>query len=76
MEPPIHFLNSLFDQLGLESTETAINDFINSHKPLPDNIELHNADFWSFAQSSFLKQAKDEDADWVEVVDQLDLMLR
>ncbi|MEO1926943.1 MAG: DUF2789 family protein, partial [Gammaproteobacteria bacterium] len=35
MEPPIHLLNSLFDQLGLESTEAAINDFIKSHKPLP-----------------------------------------
>ena len=76
LEPPIHLLNSLFDQLGLESTEAAINDFIKSHKPLSDNTELHNADFWSFSQSSFLKQAKEEDADWIEIVDQLDLMLR
>lgn len=75
MEPPIHSLDSLFDQLGLDSTDAAIKDFINSNKPVPDNIELHNADFWNSSQASFLKQVKDEDADWVEIVDQLNAML-
>ena len=76
MEPPIHNLNSLFNQLGLDSTDTAIEDFINSNNPLPNKIELHNADFWSPSQASFLIQVKDQDADWVEIVDQLDTMLR
>ena len=76
MEQPIHNLNSLFDQLGLDSTDAAIEDFINRNNPLPDNIELHNADFWNSSQTSFLKQAKDEDADWAEIVDKLYAMLR
>jgi hypothetical protein len=33
MESPIHFLRALFEQLGLEGTEIAINDFIKSHGP-------------------------------------------
>jgi hypothetical protein len=76
MEPPIHNLNTLFDQLGLDSTDAAIEDFINSNKPLQRNIELHNADFWNSSQTSFLKQGKDEDADWAEIIDQLNAMLR
>ncbi len=76
MEPPIHNLNSLFDQLGLDSTDAAIEGFIKSNKPLLGNIDLHNADFWNPSQTSFLKQVKDEDADWAEIVDQLDSMLR
>ena len=76
MEPPIHNLNSLFDQLGLDSTDAAIEDFIKSNRPLPGNIELHNADFWSSSQASFLKQVKDKDADWAEIVDQLNTMVR
>ncbi len=76
MELPIHSLASLFGQLGLDSTDEAIENFISSNNPLPGNVELHNADFWSASQASFLKQAKDEDADWAEIVDQLDAMLR
>ena len=76
MEPLIHSLVSLFDQLGLDSTDEAIEDFINRNNPLPGNVELHKADFWSSSQASFLKQVKDEDADWAEIVDQLDAMLR
>lgn len=75
MEPPIHSLDSLFDQLGLDSTDAAIKDFINSKKPLSDNIELHIANFWNSSQASFLKQVNDEDAEWVEIVDQLNVML-
>ncbi len=76
MESPIHLLRALFEQLGLEGTEIAINDFINSHCPLAGNIELHKADFWSASQASFLQQVKNEDADWAGIVDQLDALLR
>ena len=76
MEPHIHSLVSLFDQLGLDSTDKSIEDFINRNNPLPGNVELHKADFWSSSQASFLKQVKDEDADWADIVDQLDTMLR
>ena len=76
METPAHSIVSLFDQLGLDSTDDAIDNFINKNSPLPGNIELHKADFWSTSQSSFLKQVIEEDADWAEIVDQLDAMLR
>lgn len=76
METPIHSLATLFDQLGLDSTDLAIDGFIKTHKPLPGNVDLYKADFWSASQASFLKQAKDEDADWAEIVDQLNAILR
>jgi hypothetical protein len=76
METPIHSLNSLFDQLGLDSTDQAIETFIDGHRPLAGNIELHEADFWSASQASFLKEERDEDADWAEIVDQLNALLR
>ncbi|TBT33456.1 DUF2789 family protein, partial [Vibrio parahaemolyticus] len=34
------------------------------------------ASFWTHSQAAFLKQAIEEDADWAELVDQLDVMLR
>jgi len=76
METQNHSLASLFDQLGLDSTDRAIQAFIKKNAPLPASIELYKADFWNASQASFLKQSKDEDADWAEIVDQLDLMLR
>jgi len=76
MEIHNHSLAYLFEQLGLESTDQAIQDFINQNAPLPRNVELHKADFWSSSQASFLQQSKDDDADWAEIVDQLDAMLR
>ena len=76
MEAPIHSIVSLFDQLGLNSTEEGINNFIEENGPLPGSIELHKASFWNPSQASFLKQMLDEDADWVEIVNQLDAMLR
>ncbi|MEJ2307800.1 MAG: DUF2789 domain-containing protein [Gammaproteobacteria bacterium] len=76
MEPPIHTLPSLFKQLGLEDTDEAIEAFVADHRPLPAEIELHDASFWNSAQAAFLKQEKEEDADWAEIVDQLDAMLR
>ena len=67
---------TLFDQLGLDSTEAGIDKFIEKNGPLSGSIELHEAKFWNRCQSSFLKQVLDDDAEWVEVVNQLDVMLR
>lgn len=76
MELYLHTLNTLFKQLGLASTDQAIQEFVDIHKPLPRGQLLYEADFWTPAQADFLKQAWDEDADWVEVVDMLDAQLR
>ncbi len=76
MEMQNHPLSSLFDQLGLDSSEQDIFDFITEYGPFLIAEELHHACFWSESQATFLKEAKNEDADWAEVVDQLDAMLR
>jgi hypothetical protein len=76
METPMHSLVSLFAQLGLDNTDEAIDSFVSKNGPLPGNVQLDEADFWSPSQASFLKEAIDEDADWAEIVDQLDAMLR
>lgn len=75
MEPPLHSMNSLFAQLGLPADDAAIDRFIASHSPLPDNVLLPDAPFWTPAQAAFLREEWREDADWVEVVDQLNVRL-
>jgi len=76
MEPPIHNLSSLFKQLGLDNSNEAIDEFINKKQPVPGNLALHEAKFWSASQASFLKEAIEEDADWAEIVDELNVLLR
>lgn len=76
MEIEGHSLAKLFKQLGLDNTEQAIQGFIKKNTPLSSKVKLHEANFWNASQSSFLKQSKDDDADWAEIVDQLDAMLR
>ena len=76
MELHNHSLEKLFEQLGLDSTDEAIQDFINQNSPLPGHVELHKASFWTPSQASFLLQSKDDDSDWAEIVDQLNTMLR
>lgn len=76
MESQIHSVAHLFAQLGLPSDEAAIERFIASHAPLPGNVALSEADFWSPSQAEFLAGEVAFDADWAEVVDQLDALLR
>ncbi|MCK4743847.1 MAG: DUF2789 domain-containing protein [Sulfuriflexus sp.] len=76
MEQPIHNLVSLFKQLGLDNTNETIEDFINRNRPVPSNLLLHEAEFWNASQASFLKEALEEDADWAEIVDELNVLLR
>lgn len=76
MELYSHNIASLFGQLGLDNSDEAIDLFIHSHKPLNQHKAIYEADFWSAAQSEFIKQALADDADWAIVVDQLDVMLR
>ena len=76
MELYAHNLSSLFEQLGLNSSDEGIEAFLTAHRPIPGNIRLHEAEFWSSSQSDFLHEAIDDDADWAEIVDILDTMLR
>lgn len=76
MELAEHDLYTLFEQLGLDNSDQAIEAFVAEHKPIPSEVLLHEANFWSPAQAAFLQQALEEDADWAIVVDTLDSMLR
>lgn len=76
MESHTHTMSSLFDQLGLDSKITSIENFIDINRAIPGNVILYEANFWNASQSSFLKQMKDEDADWSGIIDQLDIMLQ
>lgn len=75
MDMSEHTMENLFQQLGLDNSEQAIEHFIQQHE-LPENIRLENAPFWSPAQSAFLKECLAADSDWAEVVDQLNVQLR
>jgi hypothetical protein len=76
MYPPTHSIHSLFDQLGIDSSDQGIDAFVAEHGSLASNVKLHQADFWTEAQSAFLQQMTSEDADWAEIVDELDARLR
>lgn len=76
MEAPVHSLNALFEQLGLPSSESEIQAFIETHKSIANSTPLAQASFWTPSQAAFLAEAISDDADWAEVVDQLDAMLR
>ena len=76
MDQPIHQFSDLFAQLGLPNDEQAIQQFIITNSPLASDIELADAPFWTASQAAFLKEEKLEDADWAELVDQLNLALR
>lgn len=65
----------LFAQLGLPNAESDIQAFVAAHRPLPAEVRLSEAPFWSEAQSRLLREEIQRDADWAEVVDQLNLML-
>ena len=76
MESPIHDFNALCQQLGLPSETEALQAFISQHSPLAEAIELADAPFWSPSQATFLGEQLYKDADWAEVIDQLNLLLR
>ncbi|AKJ97817.1 MULTISPECIES: DUF2789 domain-containing protein [Pseudomonas] len=76
MHTPIHPLSSLFKQLGLPDDAQGIDQFITSHSPLKPELHLADAFFWSEGQRQMLRDELLEDADWAEVIDQLDVLLR
>ncbi|AZG16748.1 MULTISPECIES: DUF2789 domain-containing protein [Cupriavidus] len=76
MDTPFHPFSDLFAQLGLPNDEASIRAFIAKHSPLPQDKQLWEAPFWTPAQAALLRDEFIEDADWAEVVDQLNLALR
>jgi uncharacterized protein involved in type VI secretion and phage assembly len=75
MELTTPTLATLFEQLGLDSDQASIDAFVAKHSPLPDNVKLSEADFWTPQQARFLKEELREDAEWAPVVDELNVLL-
>ena len=71
---PEYTLNELFAQLGLDSSDEAIDKFISEHK-LNKDQSLIDADFWTDSQRAFLKEEWKRDAAWVEIIDYLNVRL-
>jgi hypothetical protein len=75
MEAPMHSINNLFAQLGLPSDQASVEHFVKTHSPLPTGVILSDAPFWTLAQASFLREELLNDADWAEVIDELNAQL-
>ncbi len=76
MESSSHTLSQLFAQLGLPDDHASIERFITVHGPLPGGVDLAEAPFWSPAQAALLASERAKDADWVELIDTLDTLMR
>lgn len=76
MDTSTHTMETLFDQLGLDSSPGAIEQFIREHRPLPAEMALADAPFWNDSQARFLRDGIRADSDWAEVIDDLDAQLR
>lgn len=74
MMEPTYTLASLFEQLGLPSSEQEIDDFIGENT-LPEEVHLSKAEFWTPAQSSFIKENILADSDWAPIIDELNVRL-
>jgi hypothetical protein len=75
MAGSVHDLSVLFAQLGQASDDVAIAAFITRHRPLPGEVMLHEAPFWSASQAAFLREAIGDDAEWAAIADELNLKL-
>ncbi len=74
MELTTPTLATLFEQLGLNSDQANIDEFVKNHQ-LSDDVKVSEADFWTPPQARFLKEELREDADWAPVVDELNVLL-
>lgn len=68
-------LESLFQQLGLGSSDSEIRAFIKQHR-IPDGVRMFDAEFWSEGQSQFIREELSKDSDWANVIDNLNVALR
>lgn len=67
-------INTLFAQLGLDSDDASIQQFIEKNQ-LPQSVKLVDAPFWTDNQRKFLQEEYRADAGWIEVIDDLNVRL-
>jgi hypothetical protein len=75
MELETPTLATLFEQLGLDSDQESIDAFVEQHGPLPDDVKVSEAKFWTPQQGDFLKELLLRDDDWAPIVDELNALL-
>ncbi|WP_374665430.1 DUF2789 domain-containing protein [Acinetobacter sp.] len=63
-------MTNLFEQLGLDSSEKAIELFIATHQ-LNAQTKITEADYWTESQRQFLAEKIKSDGSWAIIVDQL-----
>ncbi|CAM4220615.1 DUF2789 domain-containing protein [Acinetobacter pragensis] len=63
-------MTNLFEQLGLDSSEEAIELFIATHQ-LNAKTKITEADYWTEGQRQFLAEKIKSDGSWAIIVDQL-----
>jgi hypothetical protein len=74
MGEPVYSLETLFEQLGMSAEPEDIRRFIGEHR-LTDDTKLHEAAFWTPQQAAFLQDGLENDANWAEIIDELNLRL-
>lgn len=67
-------INDLFDQLGLDSSDEAIEQFIKENQ-LPEGVALNEAPFFNDAQRAFINEAWKANALFVTAVEELNARL-
>lgn len=63
-------MTNLFLQLGLDASEQGIAQFIQGHQ-LAADVRVADAPYWNPGQREFLAEQLKDDAQWAEIVDQL-----
>ena len=76
MENLQNAFHDLFAQLGLPHDPHSIAQFLKTHRPLPGDVTLPDADFWSPTQATFLRESLQQDNGWAQQVDALSEALR
>ena len=71
---PEYNMNELFAQLGLDSSDEAIDSFIEKNQ-LAKEEKLIESTVWNDSQRAFLQEEWNKDAAWVEVIDELNVRL-
>ncbi|GAF57982.1 LOW QUALITY PROTEIN: hypothetical protein JCM18902_741 [Psychrobacter sp. JCM 18902] len=71
---PEYNMNELFAQLGLDSSDAAIDSFIENNQ-LDKEEKLIEASIWTDNQRAFLQEEWEKDAEWVEVIDDLNVRM-
>ncbi len=71
---PEYNMNELFAQMGLDSSDEAIDDFVEKNQ-LAKEEKLTEAHIWNDNQRAFLQEEWNKDAAWVEVIDELNVRL-